>query len=284
MLSSHCTSNSRSATPLSAEEESQEDYPNVKFWNKDQWVAYVGANKTTVTDPTTDTKAHSAPFIEDEHGKPVSPAQLRLIRAEGRRIWEMLDQNGEAPSQWGKASSTVVKAYRSEMRKAFRELRLCSNDWKSEQLATMAYPSWYQNRKKNVKKEADLSLSDTESTTKKKKKVKRSSDEVRGHEDSREKKHTKRQKTDSRLHNAEGDHDNVEMVNSRDGGHVTELIHDLDASDQVSGSQRPLTRREDQPEGERAGSSTLGKSAGLSSWVRHLSMLCLHIIMSNPLY
>lgn len=51
-----------------------------------------------------------------------------------------------------------------EMHAAHPKLHLCSKDWKSEALAMMSYPSWHQNHKKSIKKEADHPISDTEPT------------------------------------------------------------------------------------------------------------------------
>ena len=56
-----------------------------------------------------------AMYIEDEAGVPVSAMTLKEIRKTERCVWATFKENGEAPLQWGKASSKVMKAYRLEM-------------------------------------------------------------------------------------------------------------------------------------------------------------------------
>ena len=151
------TPHSRPASPLPTEilEESQDDYPQVKFWHKADWSKHQEVEKSKPTDPTSEDGRNDtmAMYIEDRCGVPVSNATLKEIRKTMRCVWNLFEDSGEAPPQWGKASSKVVNAYRSELRQAHPELRLCANDWKSEMLAMQGYPSWYQNHIKPIKRE-----------------------------------------------------------------------------------------------------------------------------------
>ena len=79
------------------------------------------------------------------------------------------------------------------MHDAHPELHLCLNDWKSEALATMGYPSWYQNCKKGIKKEADFPVLGTEPTAQKR--SKRKGKEAGEGADNTERERVKKQKT-----------------------------------------------------------------------------------------
>jgi hypothetical protein len=175
-------------------EESHEDYPLVRFWHKSDWVTFQEKEKSKPTDPTKgdSQKDSTARYIEDENGEAVRAATLKEIRKTGRRVWAMFRERGEAPAQWSKASPKVVNAYKSEMRRQHPELRLCANDWKSEALATQAYPSWYQNHcKSSIKAEEETPA--TRPSHKKKKK--RQSGEVDESKEPSQEKVAKKRKT-----------------------------------------------------------------------------------------
>jgi hypothetical protein len=150
-----------SPSPADVPEGSHDDYPLVSFWHKSDWTAYLEKEKSKPMDPAKGDahKESTARYIEDENGEPVSAATLKEIRKTARQVWALFRERGEAPAQWSKASSKVVNAYRLEMRRQHPELRLCANDWKSEALATLAYPSWYQNHcKLSIKAEEEASM------------------------------------------------------------------------------------------------------------------------------
>jgi hypothetical protein len=72
------------------------------------------------------------------------------MRRFARELWAGLNGIGKAPKTWGKVDAAVAAQYRNEMERKFAELRLCDNHWKSDFIATLNYPSWYNN---NVKKQ-----------------------------------------------------------------------------------------------------------------------------------
>src|ERR1700728_1958050 len=133
---------STSPSPADVPEESREDHPLVKFWHKSEWATFQEKEKSKPSDPGKGDaqKDSTACYIEDGNGEAVSAATLKEIRKTARRVWAMFRECGEAPTQWSKAPSKVVNAYRLEMRQQHPELRLCAHDWKSEALATQAYP------------------------------------------------------------------------------------------------------------------------------------------------
>jgi hypothetical protein len=137
----------------------RDDYPLVKFWYRHEWntaessqVAHIGAGAHG--------KARSAQgenvtlrFIEDENGNIVDGFRATVIRRFARELWAGLNRVGKAPKTWGKVDAAVATQYRNEMERKFPELRFCDNSWKADYIATLNYPSWYNN---NVEKEEHL--------------------------------------------------------------------------------------------------------------------------------
>jgi hypothetical protein len=70
-----------------------------------------------------------------------------------RELWASLNTVGKVLKTWGKVDAGVVAQYRNEMEQKFPELCLCDNNWKSDFIATLNYPSWYNN---NVEKQEQL--------------------------------------------------------------------------------------------------------------------------------
>jgi hypothetical protein len=64
------------------------------------------------------------------------------MRKCARSIWNCLAQSGKAPKKWGKVDVETARQYRREMCLHFPELRLCTYDWKADQIATDNYPNW----------------------------------------------------------------------------------------------------------------------------------------------
>lgn len=135
----------------------RENYPLVKFWYRHEWntaennhVAHIGAHG----------KARAAQgenvtlrFIENENGSIIDGFRATALRRFARELWAGLNSVGKAPKTWGKVDAAVATQYRNEMERRFSELRLCDNSWKVDLLATLNYPSWYNN---NVEKEEHL--------------------------------------------------------------------------------------------------------------------------------
>ena len=135
----------------------REDYPLVKYWYRHEWntaennqVAHIGAHG----------KARAAQgenvtlrFIEDENGNIIDGYRATAMRRLARELWAGLNSVGKAPKTWGKVDATVAAQYRNEMERKFSELRLCDHSWKADFIATLNYPSWYNN---NVEKEEHL--------------------------------------------------------------------------------------------------------------------------------
>jgi hypothetical protein len=145
-------------TPFPSDVLLKRDYPNVKYWYRQDWVAHVkeSGNSTEVTEvirgKTLASKGINKTmlYIEDVEGKTVDGYKLRDIRAHARAIWTKFQSVGRLPTTWGRADAEIAGVYRREMRSKFFEFALCENDWKADLLATESYPSWYSNHVKGI--------------------------------------------------------------------------------------------------------------------------------------
>jgi hypothetical protein len=131
----------------------KEDYPNVKFWFKRHWTESLNDQLTDITLPAGAqgrgrTRASlnvnvAMRYVELEDGNLIDGDRASEIRKFARAIWVSFGKRGLAPAKWGQADVEIRKEYCHEMNSRFPELRFCDLDWKSEQVATDNYPSWY---------------------------------------------------------------------------------------------------------------------------------------------
>ena len=126
----------------------KEDFPNVKFWNKETWFKWrrdtdiarsearsrngrpaKGENTTMV-------------YVEDENGQTIDGHRASEIRASAYLMFQRFKEEGVAPTTWGKASVATANTFEREMEDAFEELRYCDDNWKARMVATLTYPKW----------------------------------------------------------------------------------------------------------------------------------------------
>ena len=114
----------------------QENYPNVKFWYRRDWVNYIkdGGNSTDVGMGSVHGKTlmskginKNAKYIEDADGEPVDGFKLRDIRSHARAIWAIFQTINHAPSIWERAAAEVAHVYHHEMCTKFPEFAFCEN-------------------------------------------------------------------------------------------------------------------------------------------------------------
>lgn len=146
----------------------RDDYPNVKFWLKRHWTESLNNDVTDITLPAgTQGRGRARAslnvnvamrYVEMEIGEPIDGDRASEIRKFARAIWVSFGKRGRAPAKWGQADVETRKEYCQEMNSRFPELRFCDLDWKSEQVATDNYPSWYTtwaSKQKELKQESE---------------------------------------------------------------------------------------------------------------------------------
>lgn len=165
----------------------REDYPNVRFWTRQDWNAATQEQVLEIDQPN---DSESFPDLDAEEGdesndpcapSPAGPAHARgkhrssqginvamkyieledgsvvdgyraaEIRRFARSLWVQMALNDKLPKVWGDADAASLATYNESMAQRFQELRLCASDWKANLVATDNYPSWRYNwlRKQN---------------------------------------------------------------------------------------------------------------------------------------
>ena len=146
-------SESLSIPPSTLPAADREGYPLVSYWYRHEWnnessqVAHIGTQGKT---RAAQGENVSLKFIKNEDEKVIDGFRATAMRRFARELWAGLNSVGKAPKTWGKVDAAVAAQYRNEMEQKFPELRLCDNHWKADLIATLNYPSWYNN---NVEKE-----------------------------------------------------------------------------------------------------------------------------------
>lgn len=137
----------------------KEDYPNVRFWTRPEWMNHLKNSSDSSSYGTESVRGRTlmsqginktAKYIEDGSGNPVDGYKLRDMLTHMRSMWSTLLSLNRAPTTWGKADMEIFRHFRHEMRFKFPEFALCENDWKADYLATTHYPSWYSNHVRGV--------------------------------------------------------------------------------------------------------------------------------------
>lgn len=138
------------------------DYPNIKFWTKKDWKDH-GSNQKDISwlehardsqrDEDNDTNVMMR-FIENEDGTLIVGSTAREIRYLARAIWRGFYALGTAPRKWGDATNDVRQSFFQQMEARWPVLRYCSNNWKTDHLATLLYSTWYPKYNKKMRAQA----------------------------------------------------------------------------------------------------------------------------------
>ncbi|KJA23318.1 hypothetical protein HYPSUDRAFT_201597 [Hypholoma sublateritium FD-334 SS-4] len=169
------------APPEAARQKLQpEDYKNIDYWYKHQWVS-MSANRVTEISAKTENENENenedddvgvdaegedsesvspAPgsrrgqgrcraginvsmrYIQDHDGQVIDGHRAREIRIHARAIFVGFAMQGKHFASWGDADATSRRFFYNEMVIRFEELQYCDLDWKAEQIATDTFPGW----------------------------------------------------------------------------------------------------------------------------------------------
>ncbi|OBZ71667.1 hypothetical protein A0H81_08372 [Grifola frondosa] len=127
----------------------RDDFPNVRYWDKRTYTIQATATKRIAKlddKPKQRGQTRAAngenvmfPFLEDEHGNELNGIKISTIRSVARGLWRELDEHGQAPEKWGKATNAVSALFYREMRAKFPEFKLCDDNWKLRELPQRPY-------------------------------------------------------------------------------------------------------------------------------------------------
>src|SRR6266851_9341884 len=125
------------------------DYPQVKFWTKEEWDNHKshikdasGLNSKGLEHLSKGLNT-TALYIENEDGTPIPGATVGQMQGVAQTVWINLFDRGKAPLSWGKASLEATNLYHSELERCWGLLRLCENHWKADALTMANYSQWY---------------------------------------------------------------------------------------------------------------------------------------------
>ncbi len=164
----------------------QDDYPNIRFWTRQDWNAAAQEQILDVDVPDDGEifadideederpkepslgpirgKHRSSQginvtmkYIELEDGKIVDGFRAAEIRRYARSLWVQMALDGKLPRTWSDVDATSLATYSESMAQRFVELRFCAADWKANLVATDNYPSWRHNWMKKKNKEGTSS-------------------------------------------------------------------------------------------------------------------------------
>ncbi len=155
------------------------DYPHIRFWFKRDWTNYYKTMKAASQGDSklevARGKARSAKginvmmlYIEMEDGQSVDGDVAADIRQTARTVWmELEDVDTVLPVTWGQMGEQRRKEYSRKMAETYPYIRLCHQDWKANEVATVFYPKWHKGRlnKDDPKVGSDGKRSRKDSTT-----------------------------------------------------------------------------------------------------------------------
>ena len=126
----------------SAEEKTKtmrERYPQVHFWTKLEFDAF------TLSAEGQNAKRGTAPYLEQENGKPVDPKDLAVFRNTLHSAWSELVHLRIAPPTWTKVCATGRETVHNIMIKAHPIFALDKDGFKLEMLCIADYSRWHRN-------------------------------------------------------------------------------------------------------------------------------------------
>ncbi|KAE9390161.1 hypothetical protein BT96DRAFT_1002543 [Gymnopus androsaceus JB14] len=132
----------------------QTDFPNVKYWHQVSWTAS-NKEESQLTGDDDDGERRrgnsaasqginvSMKFIVEADGMIIDGYRATAMRNAAYGLFVQFRDEGRHPVQWTQALHEIKTRFYREMTKLFPELGYCSNDWKSQRIATTIYPGWY---------------------------------------------------------------------------------------------------------------------------------------------
>src|ERR1700730_15062995 len=89
-------------------------------------------------------------YVIDRLGVAVDGHRVAIIHGVAHAFWAELSDWGLAPRKWkGDLSLVITENYRLQMEKICKELQLCEDAWKAEQITIDYYSSWHVAQMKN---------------------------------------------------------------------------------------------------------------------------------------
>ncbi|KAI0085959.1 hypothetical protein BDY19DRAFT_996387 [Irpex rosettiformis] len=117
---------------------SRKDYPEARFWFKDDWLKYRSVLKDKNTANDDKCESTTLGFITERNGECVSSARLAEIRKTANGTFRMMERSHKfgLPKTWARdVDEDQCEVFAREMERRYPELRLCDNHWKADSVA-----------------------------------------------------------------------------------------------------------------------------------------------------
>jgi hypothetical protein len=114
----------------------KEEYPDVRFWSRSEWVRYDNKQREGGSSPG------KLDFLCDSEGSIVSKERLKSMTIVASSIWATFYRFRHDPYTWRKKTDWVSDYFARSMRQKFPEFRYCEDNWKVESFAMIKYPDW----------------------------------------------------------------------------------------------------------------------------------------------
>ena len=125
-----------SRIPLDPQEE---DFLHLSWWRQGPWLAI----KTGAAEKDLHIESPIISlFMEDEHGRPISPGVKKLLRNDLFFYWNGMYDAGEIPTIHTETSLARKEEFRKRFEAKFPWLRLCEGQWKVDQCWINYFASW----------------------------------------------------------------------------------------------------------------------------------------------
>ncbi|KAK6993137.1 hypothetical protein R3P38DRAFT_3223708 [Favolaschia claudopus] len=124
-------------------------HPSVKFWQRGPWNNVLKPNGITGSPNTAPDGRIYTPtsflFAEDATGLPPTEDTVAGMKTAAPDIFTDLARQGLLPAAslgWSQAGYKAKSLFYASIEKRFPDLRLCSNNWKADWIATHMYSNW----------------------------------------------------------------------------------------------------------------------------------------------
>ncbi|KAJ6492470.1 hypothetical protein C8R47DRAFT_430563 [Mycena vitilis] len=142
-FSSHVTPSASSPPLPQIRVLNETDYPLAKYWQKSRWTDAMSKDRgrSTASGRSPPSK-NSLLFITTEDGDTPSKDRMSEARRCAASFYFELKSQNLQPTTWREATMSTKTRFRALLESEIPELRLCSEHWKADKLATITYSSW----------------------------------------------------------------------------------------------------------------------------------------------
>lgn len=132
----------------------QEDFPYVRYWDKETYnqeiEAFKQRAKSVGLDKPEDAGWKKYSYLEHMDGTPYNETAIKQLRRRVRESLHTMETAGGAgiPESWGKINSAQSKEFLDDIcgRNGYQELALGNHGWKAMQIGKGVFPDWHRNR------------------------------------------------------------------------------------------------------------------------------------------